>query len=151
MNIDVRIRKHYYIRQTLAPQVELSLAGAESRLLFRPDAITSEVSDLLQIYTPPQCPACARRTHQLSLIDLNISNVQLWMAELCVGLGTNLHLNVRRNMPGIVTVARDPASRPRHTAVIWTVCSGEQSYNWGPHGGAFQHTLINTEDTGFHW
>ena len=77
MNIDVRIRKHYYIRQTLAPQVELSLASAESRLLFRPDAITSEVSDLLQIYTPPQCPACARRTHQLSLIDLNISSVQL--------------------------------------------------------------------------
>ena len=65
MNIDVRIRKHYYIRQTLAPQVELLLAGAESRLLFRPDAITSEVSDLLQIYTPPQCPACAAHTRFL--------------------------------------------------------------------------------------
>ena len=28
------------------------------------------------------------------------------------------------------------------TRVIWTACSGEQTYNWGPHGGAFQLTYI---------
>ena len=62
------------------------------------------------------------------------------MVELCVGLGTNLHLNVRRVMLGIVTAARDAAAPG--TRVIWTACSGEQTYNWGPHGGAFQHTYI---------
>ena len=58
---------------------------------------------------------------------------------VCVGLGTNLHLNVRRNMLGIVTAARDQAAPG--TRVIWTACSGEQTYNWGPHGGAFVDTL----------
>ena len=43
--------------------------------------------------------------------------------------GDKSDLNVRRTILGIVTVARDLASRPRHTAVIWSVCSGEQSYN----------------------
>ena len=46
------------------------------------------------------------------------------MVELCVGLGTNLHLNVRRTMLGIVTAARDAAAPG--TRVIWTACSGEQ-------------------------
>ena len=62
------------------------------------------------------------------------------MVEVCVGLETNLHLNVRRVMLGIVTAAREPAAPG--TRVIWTACSGEQTYNWGPHGGAFQLTCI---------